>query len=101
MLLQLQRYDLHVKYTPGKDVLIADSLSHAVAIGQVHMDMEDLYSEVIYDIQAMDTLSADMLQCLKVATQQDNMLQAVIRVHNQGWPARKRHLDSTFIGTGH
>lgn len=39
MLLQLQRYDLNVKYTPGKDVLIA------VAIGQVHKDMEDLYSE--------------------------------------------------------
>lgn len=27
MLLQLQQYDLNVTYTPGKDLLIADTLS--------------------------------------------------------------------------
>lgn len=32
MLLQIQRYDLHVKYTPRKDMLIADALSKAFAM---------------------------------------------------------------------
>lgn len=45
VLLQLQCYDLLVIYTPGKDVLIADTLSRAVAMRQVHEDIEDLYSE--------------------------------------------------------
>ena len=30
MLLQIQRYDIHITYTPGKDMAVADTLSRAV-----------------------------------------------------------------------
>ncbi|KAI2646673.1 Retrovirus-related Pol polyprotein from transposon 17.6 [Labeo rohita] len=48
MLLQLQKYDLIVQYTPGKDMLIADTLSRAVTEGQ-QTSTDDLSDEqVVY-----------------------------------------------------
>lgn len=53
MLLQLQRYDLNVTYTPGKD-LIADTLSRAV-IHEQHTEATD--EKVIYALEPTDALS--------------------------------------------
>ena len=41
MLLQLQRYDLTIKYRPGKDMLLADALSRCPARGseEIKLDM--------------------------------------------------------------
>ena len=41
MLLQLQRYDLTIKYKPGKDMLLVDALSRCPAHGseEIKLDM--------------------------------------------------------------
>jgi hypothetical protein len=36
MLLQIQKYDIHIVYTPGKDMLIADTLSWDVPQTATH-----------------------------------------------------------------
>ena len=43
MLLRLQKYDLILKYTPGKNMYVADALSHAYLKTVVNKDdkMED------------------------------------------------------------
>lgn len=54
MLLQLLRYDFHITYTPGKNMFIADTLSHVAVKDQPHEETSDLSSErVVYGIQAM------------------------------------------------
>ena len=45
MLLQLQRYDVTIKYRPGKEMLLADALSrcHSRASGEIKLDMRVNY----------------------------------------------------------
>ena len=45
MLFQLQRYDLTIKYRPGKDMLLADALSRCPACGseEIKLDMRVNY----------------------------------------------------------
>lgn len=61
MLLQLQKYDLNIAYTPGKHMYIADTLSRATVIKEAD-DGEDLYDEkVVHGLEATDALSPQTL----------------------------------------
>lgn len=73
MLLQLQRYDLNVIYTPGKELLIADTLSRATT--QEKERQSDIFNEkVIYVLEPTEALSPETLDHLKSATRTDNIL---------------------------
>lgn len=64
MLLQIQRYDLNVIYTPGKELQIADTLSQAT-IGE-HQTQCDIFDEkVIYAVEPTEALSPETLEQLK------------------------------------
>ena len=85
MFLQLQRYDLKIAYTPGKDMLLADTLSHAVVREQTDNGKEDLFEErVVHIMEATAALDSDMLKMLKEATAADEALQAVVKLHHNG-----------------
>lgn len=96
MLLQLQKYDLNVQYTPGKDMLVADALSRAVAEGS-HLTTEDLDDErVVYALVATEALSEDMLKKLTDATAKDSSLQILIKTQKTGWPKHRKQLDRSI-----
>jgi len=96
MLLQLQRYDLIVQYTPGKDMVIADALSRAVAEGQ-HTSTDDLSDErVVYALEATQALSDDTLKQLTDATAKDSTLQLLMKMQKTGWPKHRKQLDFTI-----
>lgn len=61
MLLQMQKYDLSITYTPGKHMHIADALSQAT----------------LCRYEATDALSEGTLSQLKAATAADSVVQAV------------------------
>uniref|UniRef100_A0A3B3DIW6 ribonuclease H n=1 Tax=Oryzias melastigma TaxID=30732 RepID=A0A3B3DIW6_ORYME len=57
MLLQLQRYELTVTYTPGKDMFIADALSRATATSDNDTASENACEErVVYALEATEAL---------------------------------------------
>lgn len=94
MLLQLQKYDLIVQYTPGKDMLIADTLSRVVAEGQ-HTSTDDLSDErVVYSLEATEALSEEMLKQLTEATARDSTLQLLVKTQKTGWPTHRKKLPS-------
>ena len=99
MLLQLQRYDLHVTYTPGKHMYIADTLSRATASREGENINENPCDErVVYGLEATDSLSEETLSQLKKATAADSVLQAVCVKHKNGWPMKKKSLDRNLHG---
>jgi len=78
MFLQLQRYDLHVTYTPGKHMYIADTLSRATASREGEkIDENPCEERVVYALEATDSLSEGTLSQLKKANAADSVLQAV------------------------
>ena len=94
MLLQLQRYDLNVTYTPGKHMYIADTLSRATASRDGDNINENPCDErVVYALGATDALSEETLSQLKRAMAADSVLQAVCEKHVTGWPTKKKSLD--------
>nr|XP_054591203.1 uncharacterized protein K02A2.6-like [Nothobranchius furzeri] len=97
MLLQLQRYNLTVTYTPGKQMHIADTLSRATTNSANDITDENLCEErVVYALEATDALSEETLNQLKMATAADKVLQAVREKHMNGWPTKRRNLDKTL-----
>lgn len=96
MLLQLQKYDLIVQYTPGKDMLIAVALTCAVADGQ-HTSTDDLSDErVVYVLEATAALSEDMLKQLAEATARDSTHQLLVKMQKTGWPKFRKQLDPSI-----
>lgn len=94
MLLQLQRYDLDVTYTPGKHMYIADTLSRSTASRDSDNINENPCDErVVYAFEATDALSEETLSQLKKTTAADIVLQAVCEKHMKGWPMKKKILD--------
>lgn len=96
MLLQLQKYALIVQYMPGKDMLIADVFSHAVAKGQ-HSSTDDLSDKrVVYALEATEAFGKDMLKQLTEATARDSTLQLLVETQRTGWPMHRKELDPSI-----
>ena len=78
MLLQLQRYDLTIKYKPGKDMLLADALSRCPARGS-----EEIKLDMCVDYVAFNKA---WIAKLKEATREDPITGTVYQLTQQGWP---------------
>ena len=101
MLLQLQRYDLNVTYTPRKELLNADTLSRAV-LHERHMAADDVTDErVVYALEPTDALSTGALEQLKSETKKDKTLQLLHDTHRRGWPRHRKQLDSILANQTH
>ena len=83
MLLQLQRYDLTIKYRPGKDMLLTDALSRCPSRGskEIKLDMHIAYV----------AFNKAWITKLKEATREDPITGTVYQVTQQGWPHQRRH----------
>ena len=83
MLLQLQQYDVTIKYRPGKEMLLADALSRCSsrASGEIKLDMRVDYI----------AFSKAWIAKLKETTREDPILGTVYQLTQQGWPHQRRH----------
>ena len=84
MLLELQRYDVTIKYRPGKEMQLADALSHcpARASQEIKLDMRVDYI----------AFTKPWIEKLKDSTQRDPILATVYQLTQQGWPHQRRHV---------
>jgi hypothetical protein len=86
MIMSIQRYPLHVQYRPGKELLIADTLSRAPPCEEAN-ELEFRQ----YDINILDTLSITeaKLQDFKKRTRNDPALCELTQTIHNGWPQCK------------
>ena len=86
MLLRLQKYDLDVRYTPGKELILADTLSRA------YLPNEKVAASMsaITGVSSANNLavSAPRLKRLRAATVCDPALQLVTKLTVDGWPVK-------------
>ena len=84
MLLELQRYDVTIKYQPGKEMQLADALSRcpARASQEIKLDMRVDYI----------AFTKPWIEKLKDSTQRDPILATVYQLTQQGWPHQRRHV---------
>ena len=84
MLLELQRYDVTIKYRPGKEMQLADALSccPARASQEIKLDMRVDYI----------AFTKPWIEKLKDSTQRDPILATVYQLTQQGWPHQRRHV---------
>ena len=85
MMLRLQGYDLTVRYTRGKDLVLADTLSRA------YLQNAPAKQEEFEMINAVHLLPIrpERLDKLKAETKRDSSLQELMRTVLDGWPADK------------
>ena len=78
MLLELQRYDVIIKYRPGAQMQLVDTLSHCLARAsqEIKLDMRVDYIAFM----------KRWIEKLKDSTQRDPILGAVYQLTQQGWP---------------
>ena len=84
MLLELQKYDVTIKYRPGKEMQLADALSRcpARASQEIKLDMQVDYIAFM----------KPWIEKLKDSTQRDPILAMVYQLTQQGWPHQRRHV---------
>ena len=83
MLLQLQRYNLTIKYKPGRDMLLADALSrcHSRGSKEIKLDMRVDYV----------AFNKAWIAKLKEVTREDPITGTVFQLTQQGWQHQRRH----------
>ena len=84
MLLELQRYNVTIKYQPGKEMQLANALSRcpARASQEIKLDMRVDYIAFM----------KPWIEKLKDSTQRDPILATVYQLTQQGWPHQRRHV---------
>ncbi|XP_065182106.1 uncharacterized protein K02A2.6-like [Sycon ciliatum] len=86
MLLRFIRYKVHAIHVPGKDLVVADTLSRAPASASVYNVLQDDIGMVL-STTAEDLTSPSVLADLAKAPSEDPVLSSVMRYVIHGWPA--------------
>lgn len=88
MRLMLLSYSIALKYTPGKYMVLADTLSRSCPAGtDLH---DDLGSDPLLQVCNIAIRSSDTLKKYQEATLRDEELSVVIRLVQEGWPSFKK-----------
>ena len=90
MLLEIQQYNLTIKYKAGKYMFMADKLSRAYLKATSDNEFIHILEEV--DHTASLLLSAVQLEQVKHTARDDPVLQQLCKVIQQGWPQSKSGL---------
>ncbi|XP_061196319.1 uncharacterized protein K02A2.6-like [Saccostrea echinata] len=83
MLMRLQRYDVQLKYVPGKEMFISDALSRAY-LKECKETLVDENIDVNYIEQEL-SMTEEKLQELKDATEADEQFQTLADIVRVGW----------------
>uniref|UniRef100_A0AAQ4NZT5 Gypsy retrotransposon integrase-like protein 1 n=1 Tax=Gasterosteus aculeatus aculeatus TaxID=481459 RepID=A0AAQ4NZT5_GASAC len=90
MMLRIQKYDLDVIYVPGRDMLLADTLSRAYLPESTPVEAD---LETVNMVQHLP-ISSDRLHDIRSATEKDTTLQLLIKTMSQRWPKGKSQVPS-------
>ena len=97
MLLQLQKYDLIVKFISGKKIPVADTLSRKyLPTDTTEEPMEDLDSQIHYIINNLPVSDQKMSQ-IREATLNDRSLQKIKDYIQHGWPEHRNDCCQSVI----
>ena len=89
MLLRLQKYDFKLKYKPGKEMLIADTLSRACIKDTTTDRMEEELSCAVNLVLNNSSVSDVWLQEIKETTTKDQSMQMIRNLIQFGWPEKQ------------
>ena len=90
MLCRIMGYDLDLKYTKGKDLLIVDALSRSHTTNHTRSQSEEEIETIGLVIQYQSMTSH--LKEIAVETAKDKVLQSVIQHISENWSISKRRL---------
>ena len=94
MLMRLQKYDIDLIYVPGKNLLLADTLSRAylpTTEGR-HSDFEQVHA--LHHLAITDT----RLEAIREATGADDVMTTLKNTILHGWPEEKPHVPPQVQG---
>jgi hypothetical protein len=92
MLLRLQRYDFIAKYKPGKEMVLADTLSRAY-VPNSEPDESYMEDEVEYHTHSVlhrIPVSTDKLEKIREETSKDPTMMVLLTVIRRGWPQSRQ-----------
>ena len=89
MLLRLQKYDFTYKHKPGKDLVVADTLSRA-PLPTTDSELEKEISCYVHMVMSNFPATDDMMARLRMATEEDESLRQLKKTVLSGWPDTKR-----------
>ena len=90
MLLRLMKYDFDLKYTPGKQMFVSDTLSRAPLLVDAPAS-DDWESQVLLVMNSLP-ISDEMLKKFQEETRKDATLQSIKRFTQNGWPDAKQDI---------
>ena len=82
MLLRLQTYDVKIRYLPGKEMMLADSLSRSPSKDSTAIDLDLQIHHVQFTPQRLDQIRRE--------TKQDAELKQLMETIVVGWPEKRR-----------
>ncbi len=91
MLLRLQKYDFVIKHKPGKDLVVADTLSRA-PLPDTDPEIEKEISCYVHTLLSTLPVTDEMMARLKRATSEDESLQQLRTTVLSGWPETKQEV---------
>ena len=89
MLLRLQKYDIDLTYKPGKEMLLADTLSRAHLSDIAEEINEEEMTAQIHMVTSSKSIPDKQLVLIKEETKKDEELQRLITYIEMGWPNKK------------
>ena len=84
MLLQIQPYDIVIRYKPCNEMTLADSMSQQPCSNAERLEFDVKISHVQLSTQKLDELRRE--------TKNDNNLHSLLKVIADGWPDRQQDL---------
>ena len=93
MLLTLQKYSYEIKHSPGKTMVLADTLSRAFP---PNTSQESMHFEEINMVSFLP-IRDERLEEIKNETENDGNLQALKKVIITGWPEERKDLPEQLV----
>ena len=96
MLLRLQRYEFTMKYKPGKEMVIADTLSRAYLTSQDADDsqMEEELACHVHAVNSRIPVSEEKLEEIKKEVESDQTMKTLSATIHRGWPETRKQTPS-------
>ena len=88
IILGMQKYNIKVKYKPGKDLLLADALSRAYIVDEKH-DYQTVIENEVCMLMPDFPISIEKKEDFKIETNKDETLKIVKKFIINGWPKHK------------
>ena len=92
MILQLQRYDLDVKYVPGKYLYVADTLSRAYIQGDPTCDAPEDIEVMVHTLFGSLPVSIEKMDAFRESTANDETMQQLRLTIRRGCPKKMSSL---------